>query len=739
MLKKRIIFILFWLGPIICLNAQTDLEYLIEDAEFHMEERDYQKAFELYQKISKKEPSNVFWKFQSGICALNLADRKGEAIDIFQKVLKEEPNEARVKYYLGRAYHANYKFEEAIKYFDEYLASGESKEKEEAEHYKLSSEFGMKITRTMVDADLRNLGEPLNTPDDEYVPCISADESVLIYTYRGIKSKGGLLDRNFKPDKEGTYYEDVYISKKDDTGVYSNPSPISDYINTLHHDAAVGISPDGQMLFTFSSDKKDGGDLYVCHLMGDTWSAPQKMKGDVNTKYWEGSCSITADGKNLFFASERPGGFGGRDLYMCVAQKDGTWGKAINLGPGINTKYDEDDPFIHPDGITLFFSSKGHNSIGGYDIFYSIKKDNDWIEPLNMGFPLNTTDDDRYYVITAKGDKGYFSSNRILDNGKGGNGSQDLYMVTPGIIGEKPVLAMVKGLVFGNDKPIEANIEIIKKSTNEIIGPFHSNAKSGKYLVALSPGENYTFRIKAETYPEYNEDLDIEKITKYLEIRKDFHLAKDGYIDPHLDTLKKMNDLMNQKPELDTIKTVMQQEKIIKDTVYVYNNTPKTDTTKATTQPVVTNNPKLPCDEFKTLDFNALKNKSLNDPSVYAKLLAIGSKICAPNMIFKVQIAAYRHPENYKWDHLKEFGNPDIQNYPDGITRFTQQQFTSIHDAETLRQQIIAKGQKDAWITGFIDGKRFTLEELIMVDFFNKNLSQFNENLQELLEYASVK
>jgi len=131
------------------------------------------------------------------------------------------------------------------------------------------------------------------------------------------------------------------------------------------------------------------------------------LNANINSEFWEGSCSISSDGRYLYFASERLGGLGGKDLY--VSEKvNGDWGPAVNLGPEINTPYNEDAPFIHPDGITLFFSSEGHKSIGGYDIMYSIRKDNSWIEPLSMGIPLNTTEDDRYYVINAKGDVGYF-------------------------------------------------------------------------------------------------------------------------------------------------------------------------------------------------------------------------------------------------------------------------------------------------------------------------------------------
>ncbi|HWY37298.1 MAG TPA: hypothetical protein VNY73_01980, partial [Bacteroidia bacterium] len=229
-----------------------------------------------------------------------------------------------------------------------------------------------------------------------------------------------------------------------------------------------------------------------------------------------------------------------------------------------------------------------------------------------------------------------------------------------------------------------------------------------------------TFKVRAKDYAEQSEDLDIAKLTKFVEIRKDFRLLRNGYEDSIKSS--KLNDLL---AGLDTLTSVP-------DSLHL-----AADTKTVTTTPEVVST--SPCDAFKTLDFSALKNKSLNDPAVYAKLLAIGDKICSEKMVFKVQIGAYRFPKNYKWGRLKDLGAPEAVNYPDGITRFTQGSFNNIHAAEKLRQSAIKKGQKDSWIVGFIDGKRYTLEELIMVDFFNKNIARFKENVNTLKEYLSAK
>jgi hypothetical protein len=412
---------------------------------------------------------------------------------------------------------------------------------------------------------------------------------------------------------------------------------------------------------------------------------------------------MSADGHYLYFASERPGGLGGRDIWVSE-KENGDWGIPKNLGPQINTELDDDAPFIHPDGITLFFSSKGHTSIGGYDIMFSVKKDNDWIEPKSMGLPLNTTEDDRYYVINSNGSKGFFSSNR---GGSGGKGKQDIYMVTPGILGEKPVIALLKGVVYGDDKPIEAKIEVLKISQKENIGPFVTNKDNGKYLMALSPGYVYRLRVIAEGYDPIEEDLDIENLNKFMESQKDFYLYKPG-----------------KAPEVDTAAKVTNTAVPTKTVETASNPTVAVKTKTVAETPDVKNVEKVePCVGMALPDFSPLKGKSLNDPEVYRKLLEIAGNYCAEGLIFKVQIAAYRHPENYKYGHLVQYGKPDIVDYPDGITRFTQLQFQTIKAAEKHRQKAIAKGQKDAWIVAFIGGKRYTLEELIALDFLGKSIN----------------
>lgn len=723
MLKNRImgkmkclltVFMFFVSFTIVAQNKDIQAE-----AAYYFDIKDYKKAYDLYDKLYTQTPKNFEYKFRIGYCCLFYPEKKSRAIEIFEDI-KRTDKSPDADYYLAKAYHINYKFDQAITSYEAFITAKGTKIKEEDKPFIADAKVGImncnngkELIAKKIIADIKNIGAPINTNETEGVPVISADESVMIYTYIGEKSTGGLLNDMLKPDKEeGTYHEDIFIANRSTDSTWNNPSPIGS-LNTNANDAAVALSPDGQMLFTFESDVKNPGDLRVSNLVGTEWSKPEKLNTNINSESWEGSCSITADGRYLYFASERPGGLGGRDLY--VSEKvNGEWGPAKNLGASINTEYNEDAPFIHPDGITLFFSSQGHKSIGGYDIMYSIRKDNDWITPLSMGIPLNTTEDDRYYVINAKGDVGYFSSNR---GGAGGKGQQDIYMVTPGILGEKPVLALLKGSVYVDDKPTEAKIEITKKETNEAIGPYYANSKTGKYLMAISPGSGYKIKITVAGMDPIEEEIDVEKLQRFVEIRKDFYVYSPGFENKKNQISVKtiLDSLLNTATSVDAFKN----DAVVNNVVETSTSTP----TKTTaTQPTKTNNT-TPCDGGAMPDFAAVKGKSLNDAAVYKQFLDIAGNMCAEGLVFKIQIAAYQHPENYKYGHLKQFGKPEEIKYPDGITRFTQLSFSTVKEAEAARQKIIAKGQKDAWITVFIDGKRFTLEELILVNFNGKAIN----------------
>jgi len=691
----KLISCLFLLIIPFSLFAQSEREMYREAIEL-MNIKEYAKAYEIMDKLYSKKPKNEDYLFTLGIICLNYPERKQRALEIFEALAQKKKEMLEMKYYLGKAYHLNYKFKEAIPLLQDFINNFASIKKPTEEQNAMLedaflllnySENGKSIMENKVFCKIENIGPPINTEASEYVPVISADESVMIFTYVGPKSTGGLVNDDLKPDKEeGYYHEDIMISYKKDDGTWTEPVGIPE-LNTPGHDAAIALSPDGQTLFLFKSTDEDKGDIYMSILEGDKWTEPVRLNSNINTEYWEGSCSLSADGRYLYFASERPGGYGGRDLW--VSEKIGDdWGPAVNLGPVINTKYDEDAPFIHPDGITLFFSSKGHNSIGGYDIMYSIKKEGQWLPPRNMGIPLNTTEDDRYYVINARGDRGYFSSNR---GGYGGKGQQDIYTSTPGIVGEKPVLAVVTGTVFGNDKPIAADIIITKIAENKEF-KLTSNQLTGKYYIALSPGMTYKVKVVANGFEPTEEIFDIENIKEFTQINKNFFLLTAEQVAKINEEIKKENEQLRQEKPQEFAKTE----------VTISNDCSS----------------KLPENYLEVK--KQLKNiKSEKNYDLLVKLL---SNYCLKGLTFRVQIAAYHYPKNYSYKHLVEFGQPIIQAGNDGITRFyLSKECSTFIEAEAWRQKAILKGQTDAWIVGFYNGKRYTLKELLDVNFFATN------------------
>lgn len=495
-----------------------------EKADYLFKSDNFYPALAIYVKMLRLDSLDEMSLFRAGVCYIH-SDEKEKSISYLLNVYKKDPNAEDILYYLGRAYHINYQFDKAIDYFKQFIATNPAPDKMElAKRYIEYSNNAKEMMAKPRTVKIENVGAVVNTPAAEYAPIITADESELIYTYLGPQSTGGLLDGNNQTDTLGSYNEDIFISRKVGDN-WTTPEKI-DELDTKGNDASIAISADGNQLFTFHATAKNGGDIYVSTQYNGHWSKPEALGPNVNTKYWEGSCSLAAGGKTLFFASSRPGGIGGRDLYQSNMMPDGSWGKAINLGPNINSPLDEDAPFITTDGITLFFSSEGWKSMGGSDIFYSNLNlgDSTWSTPTNVGYPINSPDDDRYYVLNANSTKGYFSSNR-----KGGFGQQDLYTITPGIPGAKPMVELTIGTVSADGKPAKAEITVSNAKTGKVKGQYHCDGGSGDYIVGFAPGITYKIVTKIEGAPPHVEYLNLDSMKSALTMEQDVHLYSPEY------------------------------------------------------------------------------------------------------------------------------------------------------------------------------------------------------------------
>ncbi len=495
---------------------------LAEKADLNFEKKNYIDALDQYTQLYNYKPSDLYFKLMMGICLTYDPVQKLKAIEVIEQVKITNPEYNLCNFYLGKAYAVNYEFDKAVNLFNMFLTRAQSDDgaqKSLAQQMIQNCQNAKEILADTISQNIvENIKYPINSQYSEYVPVISADESVMIFTYRGIKAKGS--EKIEESMGSEAYSEDVFISYKKN-GEWTEPVSIGDNINSDNHDAAIALSVDGQTLFVYKTD--GGGDIYVSNLVGQNWTKPEKVKGDVNKKdSWEGSCSLSANGKILFFASNREGGLGGRDIYKSELQSDGTWGTAVNLGSSVNTIYNDDAPFIHPDNRSLYFSSQGHTSIGGYDIFSVVADEyGTFGETKNLGFPINTIDDNRFFVLAADGKTGYYSG-----GGESSIGEQDIYKIIAGKI-EKPVLALLLGKVYYNDVVTGSVMNLYKQVEGELEGSFVSNAETGKYVMALTPGI-YEIEVELESGETVRDSIRLDSITEYIVLKKDFRIYSDS-------------------------------------------------------------------------------------------------------------------------------------------------------------------------------------------------------------------
>lgn len=343
-------------------------------------------------------------------------------------------------YAKGQALQLRTKFDSAIIFYQRFRA-GQSNQpsgikSEEVEKRISECESGKKLMSEPRKFVVTNLGAAINSPFEDYAPVLTEDEKLIVFTSR--RPTGNLSD---KTSADGKYYEDVFFSNRQGTR-WSIAKNMDQPINTPFHDSDLALSADGKQLFLYTDENE--GDILIADFINGKWSQPRLLPAPINTPYHESSVSISYDGKKMFVASERPGGLGGSDIYVTEKNKFGQWGPATNLGPSVNSAWDEDSPFIDYEGTTLYFSSAGHTSMGDYDIFRSLRNAGKWSEAENLGFPINTPGPDSYFVSTKDGKRGYYSSVR-----EEGFGEEDIYLITlPPELSREETMSGNSGLVL---------------------------------------------------------------------------------------------------------------------------------------------------------------------------------------------------------------------------------------------------------------------------------------------------
>lgn len=462
----------------------------------------WSEALDAYLLLDSISPGDPEYEFRIGVIYYHSID-KARSLGYFLRARQGGKSDPNLDFYLARAYHFNLKFDSAVYYYKKSLQVPDSVQslgsnlRFEIEKHIQDCQLAARLVEDPLLTPIRNVGEPVNSPYPEYVPLVSADENMMIFTSRRPNTTGK------KVDLQGMYMEDIYISYKDENGNWTDP--VNDLnFNTPDHDACVGLSADGKTLILYRSD--NGGDLFLSQFNGKNWSEPEPFT-EINSSHWESSACFTKDRQFVYFTSDKPGGFGGSDIYRAKLQPDGKYGGIENLGPVINTKYDEDAPQIHSDGKTLFFSSKGHEGLGGYDI-YSTTYDNStgrWGEPRNIGYPINTPDDDIYFSLLSNGTKGYFSSYRPDTYGE-----KDIYMISrPQSVATK---FLMKFRLFDPyfNRPIQARITITNTRTGDKKTIIASDTSLGRYSVPLEFKTDYDLEIEATGYQFKEKKLNMD-------------------------------------------------------------------------------------------------------------------------------------------------------------------------------------------------------------------------------------
>ena len=411
------------------------------------------------------------------------ADSYEEAMEQYQWVRSTGSHPARVELFMARSEFQLQHFDRTVELIDEYLLNQKISKNARlnAELLKSNAIFSKKAYANALEFHPTNLGGSVNSSDHEYMPSLNADETTVIFT-RLIRQQ-----------------EDLYITGVDE-GIWRQAVPIDEGpINTGHNEGAHCISADGKtLLFTICNEQTTWGscDLYISKKGKKDWSPPKNIGAPLSSVSWDSQPSLSADGQSIYFVSNRKGGYGGFDIFVSHFNGE-SWGTPINLGPDINTAYDEQTPFLHFDGQTLYFSSNGHPGMGKQDIFFSRNINGEWTTPINLGYPINTAALESGLNISLDGRKAYYAAERI-----DGFGGLDLYEFEVPEFARPKRVTYVRARIVDSQtgKPVNAEFILQNLTTATSSNSILNTAKDGEFLICLPSGSDYSLHIKDEGY-----------------------------------------------------------------------------------------------------------------------------------------------------------------------------------------------------------------------------------------------
>lgn len=516
-MKRASVLLLILLAPLLsAAQAKVDLKETFLDAEYYILYEDFREALPLYLRLPANGMENAYINYRIGQCYLQIPGQKAKAIPYLEKAsqnigrkikegsFRETQAPLQTLFLLGNAHQINNNLDKAVDYYKQFKSMLDVKDIyniDFVDQQIAACKNAKNFIAKPVQLKKHNLGETINDNFPAIRPVISENEDVLLYT------------------KRLKFYDAVFFTKKEGDK-WTTPMNLTPQLQSDGDMYTSSVSADGRTLILFRNEPSNA-DLYISTYNEKTnrWSRAQRLPRQINTDYWETHGSLASGGQILYFTSDRKGGLGGLDIYYSIYNpRNKTWGEPVNLGPEINTPYNEETPFISEDGMTLYFSSQGHASMGGYDIFYAKNLgDNQWTEPVNVGYPINTTDDDYFYQPAEDGTYAYVS-----EYSPEGFGAQDIFryeLFSP----DNPMQIKVQGelMLADNKKDFpEGEFEIVVRDTlsNKLIATLSPDAEQGTFQADLTPG-TYKFDFRSKFYKDKSQTLFIPQNYQRDEIR----------------------------------------------------------------------------------------------------------------------------------------------------------------------------------------------------------------------------
>ena len=507
-----LLLVIFWMNSSLLLaqyhtKSKKAIKYFEKSGEL-LRSRNYSEAVSYLEMAIDKDPEFAEAHLRLGTNYLSLGDY-ANAKGYLESAVALIPNDPKtVGAYLALAeiYYREGAYEQALGVIQKFKSfNPPARMAKRSFAIERNANFALEQIKNPLPFDPRPLPDNVNEYDLQYFPVMTADQKTLIFTRR--------VSRDPHSD------EDMVVSNLNADGTWSDPESISDNINTKFNEGTCTISANGRtIIFTSCSGRTSMGscDLYISYKLGDEWTEPENMGTNINSRDWESQPSLSADGKILYFVSDRRGGYGQRDIWKSH-WVDGAWTKAINLGPTINTAEEEVSPFIHVNGLTLYFSSKGFTGMGGYDIFSSEWESGKWAAPKNLGYPINTADDQVSLFISSDGNKGYYSYEQKLPN----QYQSLLYEFdVPEAIKIKNRSNYITGRVLDVDtgKPLHAQVELFDIIADTLKSTLASDSITGEYIQILTEGSEYALYVNRPGYLfeslrfDYQESVDRDPI-----------------------------------------------------------------------------------------------------------------------------------------------------------------------------------------------------------------------------------